>query len=96
MQNKSSIEEQKTTKKTERSRKAAEKYWEKRRQKRKTSKWQEQHFTYVYMIIVYLVLVSCFNKIQIGFTFLVPAHPGSPGKGDVNLVCVCVLFCCNV
>jgi len=25
--------------------------------------------------------VSCFSKIQIGFTFLVPAHPGSPGKG---------------
>jgi len=24
--------------------------------------------------------VSCFRKIQIGFTFLVPAHPGSPGK----------------
>ena len=24
--------------------------------------------------------VSCFNKIQIGFTFLVPAHLGSPGK----------------
>jgi len=24
--------------------------------------------------------VSCFSKIQIGFTFLVPAHPGSPGK----------------
>jgi len=23
---------------------------------------------------------SCFSKIQIGFTFLVPAHPGSPGK----------------
>ena len=23
--------------------------------------------------------VSCFSKIQIGFTFLVPAHPGSPG-----------------
>jgi len=22
--------------------------------------------------------VSCFCKIQIGFTFLVPAHPGSP------------------
>jgi len=22
--------------------------------------------------------VSCFSKIQIGFTFLVPAHPGSP------------------
>jgi len=24
--------------------------------------------------------VSCFSKIQIGFTFLVPAHPGSPGQ----------------
>ena len=24
--------------------------------------------------------VSCFNKIQIGFTFLVLAHPGSLGK----------------
>jgi len=23
--------------------------------------------------------VSCFSKIEIGFTFLVPAHPGSPG-----------------
>jgi len=23
--------------------------------------------------------VSCFGEIQIGFTFLVPAHPGSPG-----------------
>ena len=29
--------------------------------------------------------VSCFNKIQIGFTFLVPAHPGSPGKGPLNV-----------
>ena len=29
--------------------------------------------------------VSCFSKIQIGFTFLVPAHPGSPGKGQLNL-----------
>jgi len=35
--------------------------------------------------------VSCFSKIQIGFTFLVPAHPGSPGKGPLNgCVCVCV------
>ena len=24
--------------------------------------------------------VSCFSKIQISFTFLVPAHPGSLGK----------------
>jgi len=34
--------------------------------------------------------VSCFSKIQIGFTFLVPAHPGSPGKRVVKRVCVCV------
>ena len=33
--------------------------------------------------------VSCFSKIQIGITFLVPAHLGSPGKGPEN-VCVCV------
>jgi len=33
--------------------------------------------------------VSCFSKIQIGFTFLVPAHPGSPGKGLLN-GCVCM------
>jgi len=28
--------------------------------------------------------VCCFSKIQIGFSFLVPAHPGSPGKGPLN------------
>ena len=28
--------------------------------------------------------VSCFSKIQIGFTFLVMAHLGSPGKGPLN------------
>jgi len=32
--------------------------------------------------------VSCFSKIQIGFTFLVPAHLGSPGKRAVERVCV--------
>ena len=36
--------------------------------------------------------VSRFSKIQIGFTFLVPAHPGSPGKGPLN-GCVCVCVC---
>ena len=29
--------------------------------------------------------VSCFSKIQIGFTFLVPAHPA--------VICVCVCVC---
>jgi len=32
--------------------------------------------------------VSCFGKIQIGFTFLVLGHPGSPGKMAVKWVCV--------
>jgi len=31
--------------------------------------------------------VSCFSKIRIGFTFLVPAHPGGPGKRAVKWVC---------
>ena len=35
--------------------------------------------------------VSCFSKIQIGFTFLVLAHLGSPGKRAVKRVCVCCL-----
>jgi len=35
--------------------------------------------------------ISCFIKIQTGFAFLVPAHPGSPGEGTVKRVCVCVL-----
>ena len=38
--------------------------------------------------------VSCFSKIQIGFTFLVLAYPGTPGKGPLNgCVCYCsILF----
>ena len=35
--------------------------------------------------------VSCFSKIQIGFTFLVPAYPGSPGQRAVKRVCVTYL-----
>ena len=34
--------------------------------------------------------VSCFSKIQIGFTYLVPAHPVIPGQRAVKRVCVCV------
>ena len=37
--------------------------------------------------------VSCFNEIQIGFTFLVTAHLGSPGKRAVKRVCVGVCVC---
>ena len=32
--------------------------------------------------------VSCFSEIQIGFTFLVPAYPGSRGPRAVKRVCV--------
>ena len=38
--------------------------------------------------------VSCFSKIQIGFTFLVPADLRIPGKGLLN-GCV-LLVSCNV
>jgi len=34
--------------------------------------------------------VSCSSKIQIGFTFLVLAHLGSPGQRAVKRVCVCM------
>ena len=34
--------------------------------------------------------VSCSSKIQIGFTFLAPAHPGSLGQSAVKRVCACV------
>ena len=42
------------------------------------------------------ITVSYFSKIQIGFTFLVPAHPGSPRQRAVKgtyvraRACVCV------
>ena len=34
--------------------------------------------------------VSCFSRIQVGFTFLVPAHPGSPGQRAVKRGCVTI------
>jgi len=36
--------------------------------------------------------VSCFSKIQIGFTFLVPTHPESPAKRAFQRACVFVLY----
>ena len=47
--------------------------------------------------------VSCVSKIQIGFTFLVPDHPGSPGQRAVKRVMMSVFsvgmcfftFCCS-
>ena len=37
--------------------------------------------------------VSCFSKIRIDLSFLVPAHPGSPGKRAVKRLCVCAVPC---
>ena len=36
--------------------------------------------------------VTCFSKIQIGFAFLVPADPGSPGQRAVKRVCVYIVL----
>jgi len=44
-----------------------------------------------------LLTASCFSKIEIGFTFLVPAHLGGPGKEPLNgcaRECVCVSSVC--
>ena len=45
---------------------------------------------HVAQLMPLLLTVSCFSKIQTGFTFLVPAHLGSPGKRAVKRVCVCL------
>jgi len=34
--------------------------------------------------------VSCSSKIQIGFTYLVPAYPGCPGKEAVKWLYVSI------
>jgi len=34
--------------------------------------------------------VSCFSNVRIGFTFLVPAHPGCPRQRAIKGVCVYV------
>jgi len=47
------------------------------------SVWSEVQTCMVQLMPLPLT-VSCFSKIQIGFTFLVPAHLGSPGKEPLN------------
>jgi len=36
--------------------------------------------------------VFCFSKIQIDFTFLVPAHPGSPGQRAIKWLLLLLLY----
>ena len=40
--------------------------------------------------------VSCFSKIQIGFTFLVLRNLGSHGKRAVKRVCACSIICNSI
>ena len=47
------------------------------------------------MLMPLPLTVSCFSKIQIGFTCLVPAHLGSPRKRAFKWMCVCVCVCCG-
>jgi len=49
---------------------------------------------YVAQLMPLPLTVSCFSKIQIGSTFLVPAHLGSPGQRPLN-GCMCV-YCDSV
>ena len=55
------------------------------------SVWSEVQTCIMAELMPLPLTVSCFSKIQIGFTYLVPAHPGSPGKRAVKRVYVCVL-----
>jgi len=51
------------------------------------SAWSEVQTLHMSQLMPLPLTVSCFGKIQIGFTFLVPAHPGSPGQRAVKWVC---------
>ena len=54
------------------------------------SVWSEVETLHMAQLMPLPLTVSCFSKIQIGITFLVPAHLGSPGHRAVKRVCVCV------
>ena len=59
------------------------------------SVWNEVQAAYAQLMPLPLT-VSCSSKIQIGFTFLVPAYPGCPGKEAVKwllLLRVVLLWC---
>jgi len=57
----------------------------------------------LFVFMVVLLSLSCYrfsvnNDLYIiirGFTFLIPAHLGSPGKRAVKRVCVCVCNTCD-
>ena len=57
------------------------------------SVWNEVHMA---QLMPLPLTVSCFSKIQIGFTFVVQAHPGSPGQRTIKRVCMCGYMCARV
>ena len=58
------------------------------------SVWSEVQTCIMAQLMPLPPTVSCFSKIQIGFTFLVLGHLGSPGQTPLN-ACVCVCVCIN-
>jgi len=57
------------------------------------SVWSEMQTLHMAQLMPLPLTVSCSSKIQIGFTFLVPAHLGSPRQRAVKRVRVCVCIC---
>jgi len=55
-------------------------------------RWADLHMA---LLMPLPLTISCSNKIQVGFTFLVPAHLGSPGQRAIKRVCVCVKRVCG-
>jgi len=51
--------------------------------------WQHANLHTAQLMLLPLT-VSCSSKIQTGFTFLVSAHPGSPGQRAVKRMYVCM------
>jgi len=47
---------------------------------------------HVAQLMPFPLTVSCFSKVQIGFTFLVLSHLGSPGKKAVKCVFLYTMF----
>ena len=60
------------------------------------SAWSEVQTCIMAQLMPLPLAVSCFSKIQIGFTFLVPARSGSPGKRAIKRVCVCLSKICSM
>jgi len=56
------------------------------------SVWSEVQTLHIAQLVPLPLSVSCFSKIQIGFTFLVPAHLGSPGKRAIKRVLLLLLL----